>query len=83
MSGCNILFFDDRRKFLSYSVKNISLDCFSVVLVMEGDGIFDKLSKYSIRIEILRTKDERIKKEVWGLCLNDPAFIKGLFGVYK
>lgn len=50
---------------------------------MEGDGIFDKLLKYSIRIEILRTKDERIKKDVWGLCLNEPAFIKGPFNVYK
>lgn len=52
---------------------------------MEGDKLlkyFDKLLKYSLRIEILRTKDERIKKEVW-LGLNDPAFIKGLFSVHK
>lgn len=40
------------------------------------DRIFDKL-KYSIRIEILRTKDERTKKkDMCGLYLNDPAFIK-------
>lgn len=44
---------------------------------------FDKLSKCSIRIEILRTKDERIKKDMRGLCLNDPAFVKGLFSVCK
>lgn len=31
---------------------------------MEGDGIFDKLLKYSIRIGILRAEDERIKKDM-------------------
>lgn len=51
--------------------------------MMEGDDIFDKLLKYSIRIGILRTKDERIKKDMCGLCLNDPAFIKRLFSVGK